>query len=340
MALDSDSAGGIAVALAGIVLLLVGAAVVGVLAFDRPRVAGVDNDWGEVTENRTEIETQIAVKNPRLLELADGVTNVRYTVSLNDVRIADDRVERVDVSGDRDAISTTTWANNDKIPEWWASHINRNETTTVRVNPTVVTEAVGLTFPAKAQTRTRTVRTNMLEPLQSERTRTLDAFGRTLLIVNETSAHWGNATAERTPLNASATITNPTSVPIPVVDIGYTIRMNGVRVGHSTADQRTVIPPHSTRTVRTRAIIDNSKLDQWWVTHVRNNETTNMTVDFHATVEFMGQQRRIPLDFLTFERTFETDIFGESDSIGANSSTAGNASAADPPARRPVSAAA
>ena len=335
MALDSDNMGTIAVA--GVVLLLVGAGVVGAGVFDRPSVAGVDNDWGEVTENRTEIETRIAVENPGLLELIDGVTNAEYTVSLNDVRIAHGQKNGVDLSGNRDVISATTWANNDKIPEWWASHINHNETTTVRVNPTVVTEAAGLTFSANAQTRTRTVRTNMLEPLRTDRTRTISAFGRTVLIVNETDAHWGHATVERTPLNASATITNPTPVPIPVADIGYTIRMNGVRVGNSTADQRTVIPPHSTRTVRTRAIIDNSKLDRWWVTHVRNDTTTRLSVDFYATIDFRGTQRRIPLDPLTYRRTFETDFFAGNLSAGPGAN--GSASAVEPPARPAVAAA-
>lgn len=335
MDLSTDNAG--AVALAGVVLLLVGVGVVGAVVFDRPSIVGVDNDWGEVTENRTEIETRIAVDNPGLLELADGVTNVEYTVSLNDVRIADDRVERVNVSGDRDVISATTWANNDRVPEWWASHINHNETTTVRVDPTVTTAIAGLTFPADAQTRTRTVRTNMLEPLRTDRTRGINAFGRTVLIVNETDAHWGHATVERTPLNASATITNPTSVPIPVADIGYTIRMNGVRVGHSTADQRTVIPPHSTRTVRTRAIIDNSKLDRWWVTHVRNDTTTRLSVDFYATIDYRGTQRRIPLDPLTYRRTFETDFFAGN--LSAGPSANGSAPAVEPSARPAVAAA-
>ena len=181
-------------------------------------------------------------------------------------------------------------------------------------------------------TRTRTVETNLLEPLRINQTRTFDAFGRRLLVVNGTDAHWGHATTARTPLNASATITNPTPVPIPVTNVSYTIRMNGVVVGSGEAARRTVIPPGATRTIEASAVIDNSKLDEWWVTHRQNGGRSQLTVDFYATVQTGGETRRVHLDFLSYRRTFETNLLG-SDAGSTNGST-GRGSAATAAARR------
>lgn len=325
------------VTVVAVVLLLIVAAVAGVVVLDRPRVESVDNDWGTVTENRTEIETQIAIDNPRLLRLGDSVLNLEYTVSLNDVRVAHGRKRTVDLSGGRNAtVNVTTFANNDAVPEWWVSHVNRNETTTVRVQPDVIVSPVGLSLPMRERTRTRTFSTDMLAPLRTTETRRFQLFDRTLLIVNGTHAHWGNATAAHTPLVVSATVTNPTPVSIPLVDIGYTVHMNGIQVGHSTGNQRQTIPPHSTRTIETRAVIDNSKLDQWWVTHLRRNETTHLRVDFYATIDLFGQRERVPLDFLSYERTFHTQIFEPDGSTANRSATIDAPTTEGDSARLPV----
>lgn len=299
-----------------VVFLVVCAVLLVALTLDRPRITAVDNDWGTVTENRTEIETQVTVKHPRILELGDTFVNVEYTISLNDIEIVHGQKQAVPRSGEQqNVITVSTWANNDDIPEWWITHINRNQTTSVRIDPKIVTEYGGLRFPVESWTQTRTVNTNLLEPLQTSEIRRFHAFNRTLLSVNKTAAHWGRATAEQTPLTVSATVSNPRSNPIPIINIGYTIRMNGIRVGHSVTDNQTVIPPHSTKKITSRAFINNSRLDEWWVTHLRHNETTRLTVDFYATTEYNGERRRVPLDFLTYQRTFQTQIFNANESI-------------------------
>ena len=317
-------------AVAGVVAVgvVLAAAVVGVTLWKRPTVESVDNDWGTVTPERTEVETQIRVDNPALLRIGESVADVTYTVSLNGIEAANGTKEGVHLSNRRNVVNVSTRLDNDDIPEWWATHVNRNGTTTVRVDSTVTVERLGVGLPATSMTRTRTVKTDLLEPLRVEQRRTFDAFGRRLLVVNDTDAHWGHATVERTPLNASATVTNPTSVPIPITNVSYTIRTNGVVIGSGEAAQRTVIPPGATRTIEASAVIDNSKLDEWWVTHRQNGGRSQLTVDFYATVRTGGETRRVHLDFLSYRRTFETNLLG-SDTSAANGSTGrGNATAA------------
>ncbi len=304
-----------------VVVTLIGAtAAYGVLAVGRPQVESVDNEWGIVTTERTEVETRIAVDDPLLLRLGDSAADVSYTVSMNDIEVATERENRVQLGGNDSTVSLSTWLDNDDIPAWWASHVNRNETTTVRVDPEVGITYAGLRLPATGLTRTRTVRTNLLEPLRTNESRQVRAGGRTVFVVDETAAQWARATVDRSPIDASATVTNPTSVPVPVTEIGYTVRLNGIVVGQGVAARRTVIPPGSTRTLDANATIDTSRLDEWWITHVRNDETSTLSVEFDATLEYGGVTRTLPLDVLSYERTFETDLLGdETDETGDSS---------------------
>lgn len=319
MVLESRSAKSVAVL---VVLILVAAvAGFGAIALDRPRIDRIENDWGTVTQERTEVQTRITVDNPRVVEFADATLDAEYTVSLNGIEVADGQKESVELSGRQNVVEVSTWLDNSDIPRWWASHVNNGETTTVTVNPTIETEFVGVHFGAASLTRKRTVQTNLLEPLNVDRTRGLQALGRTVLYVNETRAQWGNATVDRTPIDASATVTNPLPVALPITDVTYTIRMNDIVVGHGQAGSQTLIPPESTETIHAHAVIDNQKLDEWWVSHRRNDGTSTLTVAFNASVSVTGNKVRLPLTAFSYNRTFSTHLLGGPAANGSQAAT-------------------
>ncbi|MDS0476721.1 LEA type 2 family protein [Natrinema sp. 1APR25-10V2] len=307
-------------------VLIVATVTYGVLAVDRPRVESVENEWGTVTSERTEIETEVAVDNPFLLRLGDAAADVSYSVSLNDVEVAAEEENRVRLAGDESTVTVSTWIDNDKIPAWWASHVNNDETTTVRVEPDIVVDYAGIRVPAEELTRTRTVHTNLLEPLATNESRQFQVSNQTVFVVDETDAQWGNATVNRTPIEASATVTNSLGIPVPITQLGYTVRLNGIVVGQGVAARQTVLEPNQTRTLEAGAAIDNSKLDEWWVTHRRQGGASNLTVDFNATVALGGVERTLPLDFISYERQFRTDLFGAENASGNASA---NESASD-----------
>ncbi|MFA9417278.1 LEA type 2 family protein [Natrinema sp. HArc-T2] len=290
--------------------LLVTTAAYGVLTGGRPQVESVDNDWGTVTTDRTEIETQLTVANPLLPRAGDAVADVSYTVSMNDIEVATGETTNVSLGGDERTVTVTTWFDNGEIPTWWAGHVNRNETTTVRIDPDVVVDYAGIRLPAEEWTRTRTVHTDLLEPLETNESQRLQVANQTVLVVTETNARWGNATVTRTPIDASATVTNPTPLPVPITELRYTVRLNGIVVGQGSAGQQTVLQPDSTRTLEATAAINNSKLDEWWVTHLRNDERSTLTVQFNATLAYGDVERTVPLEFLSYQRPFETDLLG------------------------------
>jgi hypothetical protein len=69
-------------------------------------------------------------------------------------------------------------------------------------------------------------------------------------------------------------------------------------------------------------VLDNGNLDDWWVSHVKNNQLTDLSVDMTVIVgaDVPGSPR-IPVDSdeLDYPNAIETDIFGtKNETSGTN----------------------
>ena len=73
---------------------------------------------------------------------------------MNGVEMASGVKRGVRLDGADDVVTVRTWLANDKIRPWWVRHVNRNETTTARLNPSVRLDYAGVSFPAERRTRT------------------------------------------------------------------------------------------------------------------------------------------------------------------------------------------
>jgi LEA14-like dessication related protein len=220
---------------------------------------------------------------------------------------------------------------NERIPAWWVSHVRNDERTTVRIDASVHSSTLGRSVDLPQR---RTVETDLIGQFRSTADRPVNAdlplVSDPVLVIRETDAQWGNVTDRRTPIDASMTVYNPKTVPYVVTEIGYNVTMNGVPVGNGTTDRAHAIPGRSERTVGTTVAIDNRRLDEWWVSHLRNDQVSELRIDFHATVRLPdGSTVRVPLDALTYTETIETDVFGTKNA-SSNGSTGSSASTATP----------
>ncbi len=317
-----------------VVLLVVAGAVGGAFAtgvLGAPGVEGVDNRFGGVNETRTVIATDVIVSNPNPLSANLSGIGVDYAVQMNGIEMADGEKDGVSIDTGTTAIPLRTTLANERIPTWWVSHIQNGEHTTLRADANVTSETLGETF--EAPEITRSIDTDLLSAFNSTETREVNANSTVVsdpvLYVNETSAEWGNATEDRTELKLTFVVHNPKSYPVAVSELGYDISMNDVDVGDGATESEYVIPPHSTETIEATTYIENDRLDEWWVSHLERNQTTDLRIDFSAKLDAGGTTFTVPLDPLTYEKTFETDIFGNkasgTDSTG-DSSADGDAS--------------
>ena len=305
------------VVVAVLLLSLVGAFVLGVLGV--PSVEGVENRFGEVTDETTVIHTDLLVHNPNPVGVQLGGTSVNYTVEMNEVEMAAGGGAGLDLARGNSTQAFETEMENAQIPPWWVSHIDAGEHTRVSIDATVRTSLLGeREFDLEQEEE---VQTDLIGEFTSEETRPVHAddppplVDNPVLYVNETRAGWGAVTEEVTPIDMTFVLYNPQTVPYTVSELGYEITMNDVPVGEGRTEDVAVIPPGGTETVRTTTEIRNGELDTWWVTHLQNDQVTDLRIEFYAVLsgDELASDVRVPMDELTYEETIETDIFGTKD---------------------------
>lgn len=350
-------------ALFGSTLRTLGTAVVGLVAlvgigfllgvFGVPTVTGVENQFGTVNASTTVIETDLGVQNPNPIGVALGGASVNYTVFMNDVAMAGGLHQGLQVGQGNSTLDFTTSMRNQQIPRWWYTHISNEEETQVLVDASVRSSLLGgRTFELPQE---RTIETDLVGAFNSEETRPVNAnqplVSDPVLYINETSADWDdeNLSPEQTPLDMSFVVYNPKPYPYTVTEIGYDITMNGIPVGAGGTQRNQVVPPGGTATIQPETVIDNDKLDDWWVSHLQRNQVTELRIDFSLVVDpdTGGVTRsidpiRLPVNELDYNETVETDIFGTKPETGSTASgddgdTADGSSGTDTPTASPTS---
>ncbi|WP_266077188.1 LEA type 2 family protein [Haladaptatus caseinilyticus] len=305
-----------------IAVILIGALVgAGVLSgvLGAPRVAGVDNEFGNVTDERTEIRTALVVENPNPFGVRIGNTSVDYTVEMNDVAMASGNRSNLALGRGNTTLDFSTGMQNRKIPKWWTTHIRNDERTTLRIQSKVHSSLVGRSVNVPYS---RTIETDIISQFNSTETRPVNAsvplVSDPVLYVNETSASWGSMTRERTPIRMQMRVYNPKSLTYTISEIGYEMTMNGIEVGSGETDRPYTIPAKSEKNIGMRTVIRNKKLDEWWVSHLNNDQKTDLKITFYANIELpSGDTVRVPLRQLTYEKRIETQIFENDSAEGA-----------------------
>jgi LEA14-like dessication related protein len=324
-----------AVAVLAVVVLVLLGFLLGVLGV--PSLEGVDNRFGPVNESTTTVVTNVTVANPNPISITVGGLGINYTVEMNDVRMAVGDKRGLSIERGSSRLRFETLLDNDRIPRWWYTHVRNGERTKLVVNASVSHGLLGgqeFSFPQE-----ETVETDILGAFNSTETREMDAdqppISDPVLYLNETAARYGsNVTRERTPLETAFTVHNPKPWPYTVTEIGYTIEMNNVTVGEGSTRQPYAVPPGGQTTLRAETVIRNDRLDEWWVSHLRNDQVTTLGIDFYVVVDpdvgdlFPGEVApiRVDTDAFDYRTTIETDIFGTKGSGQADGDTDGGGS--------------
>jgi LEA14-like dessication related protein len=118
---------------------------------------------------------------------------------------------------------------------------------------------------------------------------------------------------------------NPIGISLGGVSATYTISMNDVEMASGKKEGISVGSGASTVALRTR--LENQRIPEWWVEHVRNDEETTVAVAGRVNSSLLGQSVEIP----TADRTIETDI-----AAALNSEETRPINADSPPVSDPV----
>ncbi|WP_435124962.1 LEA type 2 family protein [Halobaculum sp. D14] len=299
---------------AAVAVLLVGAVggayLLGVVG--APSVVGVQNRFGDVSEEHTVIRSTLVVNNPNPVGVRLGGVSADYAVSLNGIRMASGSKSGLAVEQGNFSVPFRTRMNNSKIPAWWVSHVRNGEHTTLQVDASVHSSLLGRSFSPQI---TRDVNTSIISAFRSSETRPLNAssplVSDPVLYLNRTEAQWGTVDNDTTEVEMTLHLYNPKSYPVTLSTVGYNITMNNISMGGGEAGEPTTIPPGETVAVPATTVIDTQKLDEWWVSHLQRNQVTQLRVSFYLVFDLSaagaGEQR---IDLTDVTRTVETDMFG------------------------------
>jgi LEA14-like dessication related protein len=103
-------------------------------------------DRNAVTRSETPMDIEFDVYNPKPVPYT--VTKIGYTTYMNDIRVGTGETdrERVIFPGERETVDITTRIDNDNLDQWWVSHLQRNQNTTMYVDFYLVVEGAGEQF--------------------------------------------------------------------------------------------------------------------------------------------------------------------------------------------------
>ena len=89
--------------------------------------------WGTVTDERTTLETRFVVYNPKSYPVT--VSKIGYDIQMNDVAMGEGATDHgYTIPGEStETIRATTTLRNDRLDEWWVSHLERDQVTDLSV---------------------------------------------------------------------------------------------------------------------------------------------------------------------------------------------------------------
>jgi LEA14-like dessication related protein len=204
-----------------------------------------------------------------------------------------------------DTLTLSIKLDNDKLVDWWVSHIKNGERTVMQVKSNLIFNIFGYELKTPPMEQSNTFETSMLSQISIEGT-SLEVGGIKALEITRANAKWGDVDSKRTQIVIDAEVKNNMPVPIPVKFITYTIKMNGIDMGSGKVKSDAGIPPKSKRNIRVVMDIDNAKIPEWWVSHIKNGEKTTISISAKITVGLMDKEYSFKLFTQNYE--FSTNL--------------------------------
>ncbi|SFG05892.1 LEA14-like dessication related protein [Halopelagius inordinatus] len=90
--------------------------------------------WGDVDESVTPLELRFVVYNPKPYPVT--VSKLGYDIAMNDVAVGNGTTESEYVVAPKSTktIEATTYVRNERLDEWWVTHLERNQVTDLRID--------------------------------------------------------------------------------------------------------------------------------------------------------------------------------------------------------------
>lgn len=228
------------------------------------RVINIDRTWGTVNDEYSELIVNINIDNPLpFLPLKDVESNI----FVNGIQIAPGNAEKITSN----SVTLSIKIDNSRIKDFWVSHLGNDERSTVliRATPVINLLITEYRYPVEVQ---QSLKTNIFGMDFGDKSITV--AGREIFALKNIKAQRGNVTDDYTEILVKATAVNNAPAKVNIEKLEYRITLNDVVMGQDTVDISQTLNPGESADLQVPMRIDNSKIPEWWVTHVKNGEQT------------------------------------------------------------------
>lgn len=293
-----------------ILILIIAIIIIGFLTgfLTIPSITSISNRWGNVTNNTTEIISSITIENKNPFSIIIPRVEVNYTLKMNNIKMAYGKIEKINLKKGDSTIEVSSYLDNTKIPEWWVSHIENNESTIVNIEPVVVIDAEFTESHVETPTKTIPINTDLLTSINTNSEKIIE-IGPVNLALKSVSANWGNTSKETTELIIDIIVHNSLPITVPIPKINYKIEINNITIGNGTIKDSIMLKANNYSTINLATKINNYKLDNWFISHLQNDEHSILEIAINAEIEYEEIIYLID-DFLIYTHEFDTDILG------------------------------
>lgn len=331
-----------------------GTAVYAFVIFDTPKFGIEDPaDVNDVNEKETDLTTTLIVNNRANHPLPTDLFGGEYNIKIGDTVIIRGNLELPRLSTGNNTLAVNSTLDNRKIPQAWTTYLRDDETTEIELQAKFDQVGPINRDGIFSQSITRTVGegerplqealSGSAQGLEGNYTETVPTSGLSGVIMDDSELGYEvrNARVEISDVNENITVMhmkldiyNPSeAVPIPAEpdNLGVTMRANDINIidarnqdsslvnsdefsNSESVDGGPVILPQQEKTATYRMQLDNQKIDEWFVSHLQNEEYTRLNSDFQLVFTYSGFEYRIPGDSpVEYNCEIQTNFFYENE---------------------------
>lgn len=304
------------VAVLALVVLLVAGYLTGVLGLPTVEVSD-RGDWGNTTENETEVITTLNVSNPNPIgiRLGEGFA-ANYSVDFNGVRLITGERDEIAIPRGDSTVELVSTVDNRKIVPWWREYVRNDETIDLEASGEVeISALISKTVSLPAYEQTVLADQQPVVDAFSAAVQSMEGnYSKTAGVtevgyqIRDANASWGSVTEAYTILNVDFRIHNSGDVAVPMVPEGF--RMNAEAndialfeagrgsMSPKSVDEDATLVPGETRTVTYAVNLTNGRVDDWFLSHIERDEHTTLQISPQLVFEVgvTGTEFAIPQD--------------------------------------------
>lgn len=293
-------------------------------------------DWQEVNSENISVTSKVWVNNPSKLKVNYTDVELQYRVLMNGVILVEGQHNQIQIEKGNQTKNINSTLLQDRIPYWWASHVRNNETSQMQIPLTVKAGIGPATVPFHAVVYQDKVETDLIGVINQgiEQTEGTYSYGEEVPVYStgpeieivDGSAEWGQVSTEKTNLQLDLQMRNPNSYPLPVPGTAGNVEMNQVdMLEWSNEEARVIQSPDDnmiasgeTEEITFQIEMDNSEVDNWLTSHVRNDERTEGSLNMKLLFEVQDQQITLPPgEGLRCGFSFQTNILEDQSSTSS-----------------------